>query len=208
MPQRLDSRLPQPLAMQSANVLLTQPQRAFSDWPRRRGAEVTVTQTKAQAEPKTWRLLVGAAFFTLIEPVAVTALVPWLLLPAHPAIAARAASLFGLAAIVCGALIYLRCAADFIFAGRGTPAPYDPPRFLVERGLYRFTRNPMYVGVVGAVAGEALLFHSRDLAVYALVLFVGFHLRVVYYEERVLRKTFGETFEAYCRRVPRWLWPR
>jgi protein-S-isoprenylcysteine O-methyltransferase Ste14 len=158
--------------------------------------------------PKTWRLLVSAAFFTLIEPVAVTVLVPWLLLPAHPVTATGAVFVFGVVPMVCGALIYIRCAADFIFAGRGTPAPYDPPVFLVERGLYRYTRNPMYVGVVGAVAGEALLFHSVSLAVYAAVLLAGFHLRVVFYEERVLRKTFGGLYDDYCRRVPRWLWRR
>ena len=66
----------------------------------------------------------------------------------------------------------------------------------------------MYVGVVGAVAGEALLFHSVSLAVYAAVLLAGFHLRVVFYEERVLRKTFGGLYDDYCRRVPRWLWRR
>jgi protein-S-isoprenylcysteine O-methyltransferase Ste14 len=158
--------------------------------------------------PTTWRLLVSAAFFTLIEPVAVTVFVPWLLLPAHPGTATGAILILGAVPIACGALIYIRCAYDFIFAGRGTPAPYDPPRFLVERGLYRYTRNPMYVGVVGAVAGEALVFHSAGLAVYAVLLLPGFHLRVVFYEERVLRRAFGAPYEEYCRRVPRWLWPR
>lgn len=166
------------------------------------------TTARANAEPGTWRLFASAAFFTSIAPFSVTVIIPRLLLPAHPAPATGAAFIFGLAAVASGALIYLRCAADFIFAGRGTPAPYDPPRFLVERGLYRFTRNPMYVGVVGAVAGEALLFRSRTLAIYAAILLVGFHLRVLYYEERVLRKTFGAAFEDYCRRVPRWLWLR
>ena len=158
--------------------------------------------------PKTWRLLVGTAFFTLIEPVAVAVLVPWLLLPAHPGTATGASLVFGVLPIACGALIYIRCAADFIFAGHGTPAPYAPPKLLVERGLYRYTRNPMYVGVTGAVGGEALVFHSVSLAVYAVVLLAGFHLRVVLYEERVLRKTFGGLYDDYCRRVPRWLWRR
>jgi protein-S-isoprenylcysteine O-methyltransferase Ste14 len=156
--------------------------------------------------PKTWRLLLSAAFFTLIAPVAVTVLVPWLLLPRHPEAATGAILVFGIAPIACGALIYVRCAYDFIFAGRGTPAPYDPPRFLVERGLYGYTRNPMYIGVTGAVGGEALVFRSITLAVYAVLLLAGFHMRVVYYEERVLRKNFGGIYEDYCRRVPRWVW--
>src|ERR1017187_2425028 len=78
--------------------------------------------------PKTWRLLVGTAFFTLIEPVAVAVIVPWLLLPAHPGTATGASLVFGVLPIACGALIYIRCAADFIFAGHGTPAPYAPPK--------------------------------------------------------------------------------
>jgi len=154
--------------------------------------------------PKTWRLLAGTAFFTLIEPVMVAGLVPWLLLPAHPGTVTGAILVVGIVPIACGALIDMRCAADFIFAGRGTPAPYAPPVFLVERGLYRHMRNPMYVGVTGAVAGEALVFHSVTLAAYAVFLLIGFHLRVVFYEERVLRKTFGGPYEDYCRRVPRW----
>jgi len=154
---------------------------------------------------RTLRLLASTAVFTLIAPVGVTVFVPWLLLSRHPNLAAGAGFVAGLALISLGALIYLRCARDFIFAGHGTPAPYDPPKLLVERGLYRYTRNPMYVGVTAALAGEALLFHSVTMAIYAAVVATGFHLRVVRYEERVLRQAFGAQFEDYCRRVPRWL---
>ncbi|MEW6211413.1 MAG: methyltransferase [Acidobacteriota bacterium] len=87
----------------------------------------------------------------------------------------------GLALIATGAIIYAWCAWDFGRFGKGTPAPIDPPKKLVVKGLYRITRNPMYVGVFLALAGEAALFESANLIIYALFVLLAFHLRVVYY---------------------------
>ncbi len=100
--------------------------------------------------------------------------------------------------------LLLRCVYDFAVAGRGTPAPIDPPKELVIRGPYRFTRNPMYLGVVGINLLQALLFLSPVLAVYTSLLLLGFHLFVTLYEEPSLRKRFGASYEEYCRAVPRW----
>jgi protein-S-isoprenylcysteine O-methyltransferase Ste14 len=116
-----------------------------------------------------------------------------------------ASRFIGIVPIAAGAAIYFWCAWDFARFGKGTPAPIDPPRELVIRGLYRFTRNPMYIGVWSALAGEAVLFESINLLFYSLLVLIAFHLRVVYYEEPTLRKTFGESFEEYCRTVPRWM---
>src|SRR4051812_33802608 len=63
----------------------------------------------------------------------------------------------GVAPLALGLVIIVRCFIDFVRRGRGTPAPYDPPRELVVAGLYRYVRNPQYVGVVLVVVGEALL---------------------------------------------------
>jgi protein-S-isoprenylcysteine O-methyltransferase Ste14 len=104
-----------------------------------------------------------------------------------------------------GASIYLWCAWDFTFAGRGTPAPIDPPKELVVRGLYRYVRNPMYVGVVSILFGEALFFESRILFEYAVIVFIFFYLFVVLYEEPILMKKFGESYRNYCRVIPRWI---
>jgi protein-S-isoprenylcysteine O-methyltransferase Ste14 len=104
-----------------------------------------------------------------------------------------------------GVAIYLWCAWDFATAGRGTPSPTDPPRALVERGLYRFSRNPMYVGVMLAALGQAAWALSPWTFVYAVALAILFHLRVVMYEEPVLRRSFGAAYDAYTARVPRWL---
>ena len=89
--------------------------------------------------------------------------------------------------------------------GRGTLAPWDPPRALVVRGLYRYSRNPMYVGVLSIVSGWALGFQSIGLAIYTIGLVGAFHLRVVMSEEPFLARTHGTEWEQYAARVPRWL---
>ena len=111
----------------------------------------------------------------------------------------------GLALVAAGWAVLLWCARDFARRGRGTPAPYDPPRELVTEGLYRYTRNPMYVGVVTAIVGFAIWLDSRAVLVYAACMAVAFHLRVLLYEEPTLRRLFGSEFDAYCARVPRWV---
>jgi protein-S-isoprenylcysteine O-methyltransferase Ste14 len=104
-----------------------------------------------------------------------------------------------------GAAIALWCIFTFAFIGKGTPAPFDPPRRLVIRGPYRFVRNPMYIGAALALAGAALFYQSWALVIYiALFLFLT-HLFVVGYEEPTLRQKFGAEYEAYCRRVGRWV---
>lgn len=95
--------------------------------------------------------------------------------------------------------------ARFVREGRGTPAPYDPPRALVRGGLYRWSRNPMYVAVVATALGVAALHAAPRVAAYASLLAVAFVLRVRLVEEPQLRRRFGATYDAYCAEVPRWL---
>ena len=106
-----------------------------------------------------------------------------------------------------GAALALACILTFVFIGRGTPAPFDPPRRLVMRGPYRLIRNPMYVGAGLALAGAALFYQSLPLLGYAAVFLTITHMFVVLYEEPALRRTFARDYEAYCRRVGRW-WPK
>jgi protein-S-isoprenylcysteine O-methyltransferase Ste14 len=103
-----------------------------------------------------------------------------------------------------GALVALSCVFTFVWIGRGTPAPFDPPRRLVVRGPYRFVRNPMYIGAVLALAGAALFYESVPLLVYGAMFLLADHLFVLWYEEPTLRRTFGPEYEAYCHRVRRW----
>jgi protein-S-isoprenylcysteine O-methyltransferase Ste14 len=113
----------------------------------------------------------------------------------------------GAALFVCGAATYFWCAWDFVSKGLGTPAPIDAPRVLVVKGLYRFTRNPMYVGVFSAIQGQALYYASGHVAVYGLVMLTMAYLFVVFYEEPTLRRLFGAQYEEYCREAPRWILP-
>jgi protein-S-isoprenylcysteine O-methyltransferase Ste14 len=106
-----------------------------------------------------------------------------------------------------GAAVALWCIFTFAFIGRGTPAPFDPPRRLVIRGPYRFVRNPMYIGAGLALAGAALYYESWPMLVYAALFLLVTHIFVVSYEEPTLRRTFEQEYEEYCRRVRRW-WPR
>ena len=106
-----------------------------------------------------------------------------------------------------GAVLALTCILTFVFVGRETPAPFDPPRRLVMRGPYRFVRNPMYLGAGLALAGAALFYQSIPLLGYAGLFLLMTHVFVVLYEEPTLQRIFDGDYEAYRRRVGRW-WPR
>jgi protein-S-isoprenylcysteine O-methyltransferase Ste14 len=107
--------------------------------------------------------------------------------------------------IVVGAIAFLWCYGAFIFIGKGTPWPFDPPRELVVAGLYRFVRNPMEASFLLVVLGEVLLFESSALALYAVSGFIWLSLRQVVIEEPGLRRRFGQRYEDYRRSVPRWI---
>ena len=153
-------------------------------------------------------LYLKTLFFSLIAPGTVTVVVPYLLLPSPYKFMPQSWQLshfIGLIVILSGVAIYLWCVWDFMTKGKGTPAPYDPPRFLVRGGLYQITSNPMYVGIITILTGEAIFFKSIVLLVYALILLLAFHLRVIYYEEPTLKRLFGNSFEEYCQHVHRWI---
>jgi protein-S-isoprenylcysteine O-methyltransferase Ste14 len=117
-----------------------------------------------------------------------------------------AAQVAGIFIAAVGSLIALWCIATFIVIGRGTPAPFDPPRRLVIAGPYLFVRNPMYVGAALALTGAALFHESWALLAYCAAFAVVTHLFVIAYEEPTLRTTFGDPYERYCEQVQRW-WP-
>lgn len=104
-----------------------------------------------------------------------------------------------------GMATLLWCAADFVRKGQGTPLPADAPKHLVIDGLYRYLRNPMYVGVLLFVIGNAIWFGSSLLLGYAILLWIIFHIFVTFYEETHLRKIFGAEYQQYCQTVPRWI---
>lgn len=111
----------------------------------------------------------------------------------------------GMLIAIAGGIVAFSCVAAFIRLGRGTPAPFDPPRRLVVRGPYRLVRNPMYIGALLAMAGAALYFRSAILLAYCGAFLLVAHLFVVLYEEPALRRSFGSQYETYCHSVSRWL---
>ncbi len=156
---------------------------------------------------ETASLILKNLVFTVVVPGTATVLIPCTILgfPDFSSIAQLSALQWvGIVPLLIGVCIYVWCVFDFAFAGRGTPAPIDPPKELVVRGLYRFTRNPMYVGVLSVVVSEAVLFGSAAVLLYAACLLTVFHSFVVFYEEPTLRRLFGEGYDKYCATVPRW----
>lgn len=153
-------------------------------------------------------ILLKTILFTVLVPGTVTIVVPLLLLSSS---VPQPPGLFGVfryvgfVLILLGSLIYLCCAWDFLVAGRGTPAPLDPPKELVDRRLYRYVRNPMYIGVMSILFGESLLFESVVILIYSVVVFCGFFLFVLLYEEPTLMRQFGSSYGRYLELVPRWI---
>ena len=145
--------------------------------------------------------------FTVLVPGTVLGFLPWFLLQSSGEVVTLSASiwLIGLLPLLVGVILYFWCAGAFTFIGRGTPAPIDAPVFLVRSGPYQWVRNPMYLAVFSVVIGEAILFHSLMLVGYLLLVMGVVHLFVVFYEEPHLTHQFGESYEAYLRKVPRWL---
>ena len=141
------------------------------------------------------------AFLAL--PAVVGCLLPWFLF-GNNLWKMRGTSL-GWPVLLFGASVLTWCVCDFYRIGRGTLAPWDPPKKLVIIGLYRFMRNPMYIGVLAWVAGWSLVAGSLPLAAYAGVLAIAFHLRVIFYEEPTLGRKFGVDWTQYCTSVNRWL---
>jgi protein-S-isoprenylcysteine O-methyltransferase Ste14 len=147
--------------------------------------------------------------FTLVVPGFVAGWVPLRWFERHPHWPDEWQWQHGLGLLIfaVGFGIYLHCVWLFATKGRGTPAPIDPPKKLVQRGLYRWMRNPMYVGVLAVIVGETLFFWSIHIAVYLFCLSCCFHIWVMLYEEPALSSSFGAMYEDYRREVPRW-WPR
>ena len=152
-------------------------------------------------------LTLKSLFFTILAPGTVAGIFPWLLLQSSGGILGLTPSiwLLGLLPLLVGLGLFLWCDGLFTFIGKGTLAPIDAPKFLVRAGPYQWVRNPMYIGVLSIVTGEAILFHSLLLLGYALLIGAVMHLFVVFVEEPSLRRQFGESYETYRRTVPRWL---
>jgi protein-S-isoprenylcysteine O-methyltransferase Ste14 len=158
-------------------------------------------------QPDTWRLSLNTLLFTALVPGIVVVFVPSQLLAhsgAFPEPAADGLSLAALLLMTLGAWGYVCCAKDFVTRGRGTPSPFHGPAILLSGGIYRRTRNPMYLAVLLVLLAEALLFRSPALLAYALGIALVLQLLVVFFEEPRLKRQFGAQYAEYCRTVSRW----
>jgi protein-S-isoprenylcysteine O-methyltransferase Ste14 len=147
-------------------------------------------------------LFIRSIAAAVVFPGTVTVAIPLLILQGSGQHTPRRT---GLALVAVGAAILFRCIWEFAVTGRGTLAPIDPPTRLVVHSLYRYVRNPMYVGVVLILAGEAWVFWSGGLLLYAAGFVVVTNLFIILHEEPALRRRFGESYADYMRTVPRWV---
>jgi protein-S-isoprenylcysteine O-methyltransferase Ste14 len=148
-------------------------------------------------------LLARNLAFTLVVPGLGGAWLPWWILT-RPGHTATASAWQAVPVIAAGVALYLWCAWNFAVVGGGTPGPWDAPSRVVATGPYRWVRNPIYLAALLVVIGEAWLFGSLPLLAYAAAMAAVFQVFVTGYEERVLRRRFGQYLE-YQAAVPRWI---
>lgn len=151
-------------------------------------------------------LIIKTLIFIVLVPGSVTVIIPYLILKdSLPTILQFSLPYyFGLLPALSGLIICFWCFADFINKGTGTPSPFDSPKQLVVEGLYRYVRNPMYIGISLVIFGEVIMFSSLLLILYSIILLLIFHINIVYYEEPKLRLEFGGKYDNYRVSVPRW----
>lgn len=161
-----------------------------------------------EAQNAPLRAIVGTIVFTALVPGSVVLLVPYLLSGwrfAAPILGLNATRSIGAGLFLIAVPFFGNFLARFVWEGRGTPAPIAPPERLVTGGVFQHVRNPGYLSAIAMIAGQGLFFGSVRILIYALLVAVGFHLFVIFYEEPTLRTRFGAEYEGYCRRVPRWI---
>ena len=148
-----------------------------------------------------------AISFVLLVQFTVVGVIPWWLSRLGPHWAPGPWRLLGIVPLAAGLSLLLTSNLLFVRQGHGTAAPYDPPRALVVRGPYRYSRNPMYLSAILIVVGSALWLGALSVLVYAVALAGAYQLFVRYYEEPRLTRLFGTAYRSYIVEVPRW-WPR
>jgi protein-S-isoprenylcysteine O-methyltransferase Ste14 len=149
------------------------------------------------------RAAFGTIAFFFIAPGGTAGLVPWLI-TGWEGDAPVWAEVAGAVVVAAGTLLVIAAFAQFVHEGRGTPAPIAPTQELVIGGLYRWVRNPMYLGVSMAIAGQAVLFGSVGVGLWLAVFVLATTTFTLVYEEPTLRRTYGASYDAYAAAVPRW----
>ncbi|RHW24504.1 isoprenylcysteine carboxylmethyltransferase family protein [Nocardioides immobilis] len=155
-----------------------------------------MSQTRARAA-------IGTIVFFFVAPGGTAGLVPWLI-TRWDGDAPGWAQVVGAVTVAAGTLLVVAAFAQFVLEGRGTPAPVAPTEELVVGGLYRWVRNPMYLGVSTSIAGQAVLFASVGVGLWLVAFVLATTAFTLAYEEPTLRRTYGASYDAYAAAVPRW----
>lgn len=148
--------------------------------------------------------MLGSFVFLVLAPGVVAGLLPALISGGEGSVP-LAVELVGWIAVAVGVLALLGAFARFALDGLGTPAPVAPTERLVVSGAYRHVRNPMYLAVIAIILGQAAIFGSVALLIYAAAVLAAFVIFVDRYEQPTLRERYGADYEAYCDAVPGWL---
>lgn len=111
----------------------------------------------------------------------------------------------GLLLIIFGIVISQIANLTFKLKGDGTPMLTEPPKKLVVKGIYKYSRNPIYISNLLIYFGLFLFYGYLTLLILFLVGIVGFNLYLTLIEEPKLRQRYGRDYEAYMKQVPRWL---
>ena len=106
---------------------------------------------------------------------------------------------------IIGTVAIVWCSIDMILRGRGTPAHFNPPKQLVSIGLYRYVRNPIYLGALLIQLGYVIWFGSIVMISYFLFFVLAYHILIVLVEEPILKNAFGAAYDEYSKHVPRWI---
>ena len=152
------------------------------------------------------RAALGSMVFFLLAPGTMAGVIPWAITGwsgSRPGL--DVFDVVGGVLVAAGVAVVVTCFAQFVREGRGTPAPVAPTEVLVVGGLFRYVRNPMYVGVGAAIAGQALMFQSVPLAWWFAAFAIAVSTFVVVYEQPTLSRQFGVSYDRYRREVPAWL---
>ncbi len=154
-------------------------------------------------------LFIRNLFFTILQPGFVAGLIPYWIV--HKKLNVLFSTPFeayhyaGIFIFFVGWCIILYCIYRFAVEGHGTLSPADPTKNLVVKGIYQYSRNPMYIGVMLALLGEVIFSMSLSLLIYSAVIFIIFNLFIIFVEEPRLRRDFGESYLDYCKHVKRWI---
>lgn len=161
-------------------------------------------------------LFIRTIVFLFLIVATVVCYMPFLLVKLFPdEINLGAFSYSGIVLIAAGILFLLPAILIFLIKGKGTPAIYfskwfknligEEPETLISKGIYKFTRNPMYLGVILILTGESIFFQKIILFIYTLAMFIIFHLVIVHLEEPHLKKKHGQSFNEFMKKTKRWI---